>query len=111
MSRSFRRAGLLLGLVSAGFLATACTTYDAYGYYDDGYYGDGYYSDDYYDSGYGTGYLNDGYYGAGYYGDGYYYSGSSIVYSQYVYYPTRDGWLNRHNRNYRHRDARPYVLT
>ena len=107
MSHNFRRAGLFLGLAAAGLLATACTTYDSYGYYDQG---DGYYDDGYYNQGYsGTGYIDDGYYGAGYYGDGYYYSGGSIIYSQNVYYPTRTGWLNRHNRNYRHRDARPYT--
>ena len=114
MSRPIRRAGLLAGLTAAGLLATACTTYDGYGYYDqgqysDGYYGGGTYGDTYYEPVPSrTGYLDDGYYGAGYYGDGYYYSGSSIIYSKNVYYPTRTGWLNRHNRNYRHRDARPY---
>ena len=72
MSRPIRRAGLLAGLTAAGLLATACTTYDGYGYYDqgqysDGYYGSGTYGDRYYEPVPSrTGYLDDGYYGAGY---------------------------------------------
>jgi hypothetical protein len=110
-ARPLRRAGIALGLVTAGLFATGCTTYgyyDDYGYADDGYYssGSGYYDDTYY----GEGYQPNGFYGGGYYGDGYYYSGGSVVYSQNVYYPTRVAYQNRLNRSYRHYNAVPYHL-
>ncbi|WP_139792333.1 hypothetical protein [Henriciella litoralis] len=106
-----RRAGIALGLVTAGLFATGCTTYgyyDDYGYADDGYYGSsgGYYDETYY----GEGYQPNGFYGGGYYGDGYYYSNGTVVYSQNVYYPTRVAYQNRLNRSYRHYDAVPYHL-